>query len=377
MTKGACIIFTTHELNYLLPSFLLMSLRPIARSTWRLRVARPRRHYAIPPRPPPFPTTPTCPNATCTCSAMPELPPRLPIDYKTALNGTMAPYAEQVLICTGQEDWSSKIEEENSGDNLAADLKELVGRGGTYADPYHNISVTNSSFPSTVPGREEIQNSSAYLFPSFKYVPFLPRVSFDAVQALVQGHLLPTKLNPAHDNLSPIHKDRLLRKEEAKALLYGVQDVKDVLVLICGHGGRDARCGVIGPVLKLDFERLLEKQDIGIRNGPVVVKGPREDEERKVLREEEEVRRPGETAKVGLISHIGGHKFAGNVILYIPPGMRMADGKENPLAGCGIWYGRVEPKHVEGIVKETVLGGKVIEDLFRGGIKQGGEILRL
>lgn len=46
----------------------------------------------------------------------------------------MAAYAEQVLICTGKDDWASKIEEENSGDNLAADIKELVGRGGVYSD---------------------------------------------------------------------------------------------------------------------------------------------------------------------------------------------------------------------------------------------------
>lgn len=196
-----------------------------------------------------------------------------------------------------------------------------------------------------------------------------------SVHELIKGYLLSdSRLNFSQDNLKQIQKDSLVRRnEESRAKLYGVQDVKDVMVLICGHGGRDARCGVIGPVLKQDFERLLERQDIRIRDGPVVVKGPKEDEEKKTLEEEE----PGERARVGLISHIGGHKFAGNVILYIPPGMRMADGKENPLAGCGIWYGRVEPKHVEGIVKETVLGGRVIEDLFRGGITRGGEILKL
>lgn len=46
----------------------------------------------------------------------------------------MAAYDEQVLICTGKDDWVSRIEEENSGDNLAADLKELLGRGGVYSD---------------------------------------------------------------------------------------------------------------------------------------------------------------------------------------------------------------------------------------------------
>ena len=65
---------------------------------------------------------------------MPALPDGLEIDHSKPLNGTMAPYSEQVLICTGQRDWKSRIEEENDGDNLAADLKKLLGRGGIYSD---------------------------------------------------------------------------------------------------------------------------------------------------------------------------------------------------------------------------------------------------
>lgn len=78
------------------------------------------------------------------------------------------------------------------------------------------------------------------------------------------------------------------------------------------------------------------------------------------------------TARVGSISHIGGHKWAGNVIIYVPPSFA-----KNPLAGKGIWYGRVGPEHVEGIVEKTVLDGKVIKELFRGGIDRSGEIIRL
>jgi hypothetical protein len=78
------------------------------------------------------------------------------------------------------------------------------------------------------------------------------------------------------------------------------------------------------------------------------------------------------TARVGLISHIGGHKFAGNVIIYIPPAFA-----HNALAGKGIWYGRVGPEQVEGIVTKTILEGKVIKDIFRGGIDKSGETLRL
>ncbi|PVH84717.1 Sucraseferredoxin-like protein [Cadophora sp. DSE1049] len=307
---------------------------------------------------------------------MPAMPEGLPIDHSKSLNGTMAPYAEQVLICTSKDDWLSKIEDENSGDNLAADIKELMGRGGVFSDPYHNVSITNASFPSSIPARPEVQSTSAYLVPSFKYIPFLPRVSFDSVQALVKGYLLPTKLHPAHDNLSPIHKDRLLRSEDQGRMLYGVRDVEDVLVLVCGHGGRDMRCGVLGPVLREEFERQLGRKDFAVLKDPVDVNVETSDEVQILGKGNEDAGTKG-AARVGLISHIGGHKFAGNVILYIPPGAKTADGKSHELAGCGIWYGRVEPKHVEGIIRETVLGGRVIEDLFRGGIRQGGEILRL
>jgi hypothetical protein len=62
------------------------------------------------------------------------MPDGLEIDTKTTLNGLVPNYAQHVVICTSQDDWTSRIEEENSGDNLAADLRELLGRGGIYND---------------------------------------------------------------------------------------------------------------------------------------------------------------------------------------------------------------------------------------------------
>ncbi|KAJ3523528.1 hypothetical protein NM208_g12413 [Fusarium decemcellulare] len=258
----------------------------------------------------------------------------------------------------------------SSGDNLAADLKELLGRGGTYSDPFHNVSVLNSSFPSTVSPRPEVQTTSAYLLPSFKYVPFLPRVSFDSVQALVKGFLLPKKLHSAHEGMSPIHRDRLTRKEAYQGLLPGVQDVRDVLVLICGHGGRDARCGIMAPVLKTEFEDKLEREGLSVLHGAVQV-GVKDTPRIQAEQVEERT-----TARVGLISHIGGHKFAGNVIIYLPPEMKIGD-EPHPLAGHGIWYGRVEPKNVEGIVRETIMRGNVVADMFRGGIDAQRKMLRI
>lgn len=217
-----------------------------------------------------------------------------------------------------------------------------------------------------------MQSTSAYLLPSFKYVPYLPRVSFEHVEALAKGYLLPEKLHSAHDGLSPIHRDRLTRSEAHQNLLYGVQDVNDVLVLICGHGGRDSRCGVMGPLLRAEFEGKLADKGFDVLQGAVQIK------DASLGQIEGDATGSGNvTARVGLISHIGGHKFAGNIIIYIPPGHKTPTGDKHPLAGHGIWYGRVEPKHVEGLVEETVLKGNVVKDMFRGGIDQERRILRI
>lgn len=237
--------------------------------------------------------------------------------------------------------------------------------------PYNNVSVLNVSFPASAPPRPNLDNQSAYLLPSFKYVPYLPRVSFDSVRALVKGYLQPTTLHPAHSNLSPIHRDRLTRKIEFQSALSAVQDVEDFLVLICGHGGRDERCGIMGPLLQKEFEEKLSLADVQVLSGPVQFPSRKEE------LVEGFVDKSASTARVGMISHIGGHVYAGNVICYIPPNAKTEDGQNHPLAGCGIWYGRVEPQHVEGIVNSTLKEGKVIRDHFRGGIKQGGDILRL
>jgi hypothetical protein len=72
----------------------------------------------------------SCPVPTCQCR---ENPPDLEIERETSLNGTMAMYAEQVLISTGREDWKSKIEEEDKG-VLVRQLKKYLLRGGKYSD---------------------------------------------------------------------------------------------------------------------------------------------------------------------------------------------------------------------------------------------------
>ena len=71
------------------------------------------------------------------------MPEGLAIDHERQMNGTMPPYAQHVVIRTGRNDWSSKIEDESDtlgeqigGGNFARSMKALVGRGG----PFHDVS---------------------------------------------------------------------------------------------------------------------------------------------------------------------------------------------------------------------------------------------
>jgi len=113
-----------------------MSLAPVVRLSRACFRSSPRsRRFSSRTTPSPsFPVVPSCPAATCSCAASPPLPEGLEIDRESPLNGVITSYYEHVLVCTGKEDWPSRIEEDNSGDNLAADLKELLGRGGVYSD---------------------------------------------------------------------------------------------------------------------------------------------------------------------------------------------------------------------------------------------------
>jgi len=111
-----------------------MALHPLARAALRSRANQSHIRFPAFTRPRFLNTIPRCPDPTCECAETPKMPEGLLIDHESKLNGLISSYSEQVLICTGRSDWPSRIEEENSGDNLAADLKELIGRGGVYSD---------------------------------------------------------------------------------------------------------------------------------------------------------------------------------------------------------------------------------------------------
>jgi hypothetical protein len=97
--------------------------------------------------------------------------------------------------------------------------------------------------------------------------------------------------------------------------------------------------------------------------------------------------RPGGVG-IYFISHVGGHKYSANVMIYrrndafgldsverakqdggqLPPPKAKVDKDDEGAAQC-IWLARVRPEDCEGIINFTVLQGKVIkpERQLRGG----------
>ncbi|ERN19217.1 hypothetical protein AMTRI_Chr10g232300 [Amborella trichopoda] len=98
-------------------------------------------------------------------------------------------------------------------------------------------------------------------------------------------------------------------------------------VFVCAHGSRDKRCGVCGPPLVKKFK------------------------------EEIEARGMSSLVSVSPCSHIGGHKYAGNVIIFVP---------NNAGEVTGHWYGYVSPEDVPILLDQHIGKGEIVDQLWRG-----------
>ncbi len=94
-------------------------------------------------------------------------------------------------------------------------------------------------------------------------------------------------------------------------------------VLVCVHGARDERCGCQGPGILRELR--LACADAGL------------------------------DVEVRATSHVGGHKYAANVVVYPE----------------GVWYGMVRKEDVPTIVREHLAGGRYVEPLMRGRMAAG------
>jgi len=228
---------------------------------------------------------------------------------------------------------------------------------------------------------KSITYASAIIAPLGLYLPYIHLHSQPLLENMIRGFLLPKYHDDKTLQLSPAHAEKFkmevadvfkIQPEEA------VQDVSnEIMILVCGHQQRDKRCGILGPVVAEALTDALNKQGYTTsgenKNGDVLPAGKE--------------RGGGEKhASVGLISHIGGHKFAGNVIIYLPahhPLSKRVNAEQeksnnvDERKGISVWYGRVKPEHADGIVQQTVKDGIIVRELLRGIVDANGDVVTL
>ncbi|KAI4348203.1 hypothetical protein L6164_008956 [Bauhinia variegata] len=216
--------------------------------------------------------------------------------YKENLSGTVDAYDRHVFLCyKNHEVWPPRVE--------ASDSDPFTKRLATTVRARKN-DITIKTKITICEAREgtEFSDGDVLIFPEMiKY----------------RG------LNES--NIDSFVEDVMVN---GKPWAAGVQDVlSGSHVFVCAHGSRDVRCGVCGPVL-------IEK-----------------------LNEEIELRGLKDQIFVRACSHIGGHKYAGNLIIYSPG----PDGKI-----MGHWYGYVTPNDVPELLDQHIAKGEVIQRLWRG-----------
>lgn len=245
----------------------------------------------------------------------------------------MAWHSSQILCCTGRSDWHSRIENDSMG-WLARGLKAEMRHGGVLSKNGPALITFGDSH------KKSPKSMDFYLFPAFKWVS----INMDGIH---QSESEIVKRIASILDGEAIGKKKFALERHRHEMDVRSLENQNIHVLICGHRNRDKRCGIMGPLLKAEFEDKLPAAGIEVLQKPPTSLS-------------ELAFEPFPTARVSLISHIGGHKFAGNVIIHIPPT------PGHTLSGMEVWYGRMEPRHVEGIVMETIVNGRIIESLLRG-----------
>ncbi|RSH92993.1 hypothetical protein EHS25_008441 [Saitozyma podzolica] len=151
------------------------------------------------------------------------------------------------------------------------------------------------------------------------------------------------------------------------------------VILLCSHKRRDKRCSIAAPLLRSALVTVLSKHSINVDHtgsSLVALDGPaleevaggeaeREVEVGKRIAAIEGVH-GGEGGEVGIfnINHLGGHRYAGVMLILFPSGAYLS-------------YGRVTPQEIPRVVEETVLRGQIVPGLLRsaGSVQGNGKSL--
>ena len=241
------------------------------------------------------------------------------IDFDVDLYGNVKPFEAHLCVSTGKSDWRHTIEEETGSG--AARVQAAIEQHLDDLEGRHRLVVTNTS--------EEPEDSSAVADLSDVTILSGSWSRFRGVRA---------------DQMSELVKRFVIGDETGSVPQTLTPEVLPhrAYVLICSHNRRDARCGKTAPLLRDAFEQVLRERELFYDPDEGTTEG---------------------MVRVEYCSHIGGHKFAGNVLVY----RRYEHSGVHKVES--VWYGRVMPKHAPLIVDHTIIKGEVLRPLVRGGMR--------
>lgn len=237
---------------------------------------------------------------------------KLTIDFDSALYNTSKTPKIHFIVPTSQMDWKHDACKEKPGSvqyltsewcqsHVSQYEKENIGEGQT-------LTCSVTSLPIDIMDIEVMRGTknNVLILPHFLWINDL--LSSEVAQTLdtmvpdlLSGELDDEALLKKYSNLSKAHED--------------------AFVFICSHTTRDKRCGVTAPYMMKVFDKHLQMHGL--------------------YRDNSDKRPNGVNVKY--INHVGGHKYAGNVQIYLK--------KSRTL----IWLGRVTPKHIPTLVEHLIV----------------------
>ncbi|KAJ5769241.1 hypothetical protein N7520_003800 [Penicillium odoratum] len=256
---------------------------------------------------------PDCLKDCADCTI--QYPSKVKVETSRPLYGQIKEIQAHVLVATGRSDWKEKPDQEHGSLMEAFDQSSAKSKLGRIM-----VSASNLQTPDHSGEQDPTKPTTVLILPSFTYVDSVSQAD------------VPDLVNRFIDNLND-------EKNGSSAISGSGMTARpcelDYVILLCSHRRRDARCGITAPLIKRELERHLR---------PLGLDRDTDDS------------RPG-GAGIFFVSHVGGHKFSANVLVYRKKDQQM------------IWLARVRPEHCEGLVKYTLLQGKVVhpESQLRGG----------
>ncbi|KAI6047120.1 Sucrase/ferredoxin-like-domain-containing protein [Pisolithus marmoratus] len=317
--------------------------------------------------------------------------PKMNIDTESDLLGSVKPFRRQVVVSTGKSDWHQEVTEADG--TLAAFLCSANKRRHTRSDstgkasssPNDDEPLPSGLFTQDTSDRLSILNGSHHslslqhdsastletviILPDYKVITDVPR-SLEGAETLWKS-----ALDPAYGRSGAPGRSDTLQVMDSTLLVLNLalfaQKARQALRNHCPGPREECVSPPVRPARLPDihqaFTQYLEREGWEVHTDLedmsseptlelLLSTGNANSADPETVYQSQLTALPAQRRALILRnSHVGGHKFAGNVIIYTP-------------AGASVWYGRVTSHHVESIVKNTVIGGCVLPPILRGGL---------